>query len=337
MTSAMLRQTRLQILLSLNAAAILIAGVVIASAIWIPKESTLRVVSERSDELDESEDDVELLDPVSEFLASILPNNNSKPNSSTSQSSDNNQNSVPNSDNQDSTIINNSSSGTVTSGELWSESSLTIYQTADQDICVDGSLTNLGDMYWQTSNPNVISAFYSQARTRLGYNTSQCRYPKIVGTGTTTITAGTYDGTRHDSITVTVLAVPAEQWKHEVLKLINQERASRGLSALAWSSTCEAAAQTRAHEIMTKYDHVRPDGSSWQTACPIPSTGGTAGENLAAGNTAVSPATVVSTWMNSESHRNNILNPNFTKMAVGFVFDSYSQYKTYWSEFFSTY
>ena len=86
--------------------------------------------------------------------------------------------------------------------------------------------------------------------------------------------------------------------------------------------------------FMTRYEHVRPDGSSWVTVCSNPS-GGEAGENLAAGNTAVSPETVVQTWMNSESHRANILSDKFTKMAVGFVFDPNSQYKTYWSQFFN--
>ena len=131
-----------------------------------------------------------------------------------------------------------------------------------------------------------------------------------------------------------VIAPPVEQWKHDVLTLVNAERAKYGLAALQWNTACEAGAQVRAQEIMTRYEHVRPDGSSWVTVCSNPS-GGEAGENLAAGNTAVSPETVVQTWMNSESHRANILSDKFTKMAVGFVFDPNSQYKTYWSQFFN--
>ena len=325
--AAMLKHTRIHVLLSLNAVAILIAGVVIAGAIWIPKETTLRVVSERSDETTDAIEEVSLLDSVSD----ILEGNNVKPLSTGSSSSSSEgyrevvQNAEP------------ATGGNVPAGELGNETSLTLYQTADQDICVDSSLSGLGDMYWQTSNAGVISKFYSQARTRLGYSTERCRYPMIVGTGTTTITAGTYDGTRRDTITVTVVAVPIEQWKREVLNLVNQERAKVGAAALSWSSACEGAAQTRARESMTKYDHSRPDGSSWQTACPIPSSGGVAGENLAAGNTAVSPKTVVATWMGSPTHKANILNKSFTKMAVGFVFDPGSQYTTYWSQFFSTY
>ena len=54
-------------------------------------------------------------------------------------------------------------------------------------------------------------------------------------------------------------------------------------------------------------------------------------------NSAVSPATTVALWMSSDTHRANILNPDYTKLAVGFNFDLSSDYKTYWSQFFSTY
>ena len=333
MAAAMLKQTRTQILLSLNAVAIVVAGVVVAGAIWIPKETTFRVVSERSDVSDENAEEIALFDSALESLefsgssssGTQVSGGSNGGGSSSSTYREVVQNAEP------------ATGGNVPAGELWNETSMTIYQSADQDICIDSSLSDLGDMYWQTSNTGVISKFYAQARTRLGYSAERCRYPVVVGTGTTTITAGTYDGTRRDTITVTVIPVPVEQWKREVLNLVNQERARAGLSALSWGSTCESAAQLRAREIMTKYDHTRPDGSKWETACPIPSAGNTAGENLAAGNTAVSPKTVVATWMASPTHKANILSNKFTKMSVGFVFDASSQYKTYWSQFFSTY
>ncbi|MBQ9019789.1 CAP domain-containing protein, partial [Candidatus Saccharibacteria bacterium] len=229
------------------------------------------------------------------------------------------------------------SGGTVENGGLWGIDDLTVYQTADIDICVDESIGNLKDMYWQTSNQDVIESFYNGARTWLGYENEQCRYPKIKGTGTTVVTAGTYDGARRDSITITVIAPPVEQWKRDVLNLVNQERAKNGLGALEWGYSCEMAAMTRAMEIVNVYSHTRPDGSEWSTACPIPSSGGASGENLAAGNGAVSPETVVATWMASTEHRANILNGDFTKMAVGFEFEPGAQYQTYWSEVFSTY
>ncbi|MDO4507836.1 MAG: CAP domain-containing protein, partial [Candidatus Saccharibacteria bacterium] len=101
--------------------------------------------------------------------------------------------------------------------------------------------------------------------------------------------------------------------------------------------TCDSAALVRAEETIELYAHTRPDGSSWSTACPVPSSGGTSGENLAIGNAAVSPATVVALWMGSKTHRANILNSEYTKLSVGFVFDLDTTYKTHWSQIFSTY
>ena len=316
--AATLRQTRITILLSLNAAAILIAGILIATAIS-GNGLEFRAVNEHSDEVSASPEELEL-------LASVSDSSDGK--------------TVSAADGTVYKVAENGwiSSDPVPSGELWNETSLTIFQTADIDLCVGGNLSGLGSMYWQSSDQSVISGFYSSARTWLGYSSEVCRYPIIKGTGTTTVTAGTYDGKRHDSITVTVVEVPVEQWKREVLSLVNSERKKNGLSALSWGVTCEAAAAIRARELMTSYSHTRPDGSSWETACPIPeSSGGTAGENLMAGNAAVSPSTVVTAWMNSPDHRANILNPEFTKLSVGFIFDPDAQYKTYWSQFFSTY
>lgn len=323
----MLRQTRMTILLSLNAVAILIAGIVIASAIGLTSNNEFRVVDERSDEVDEVVEEVALIDPVEDVFEAVKQQTTSSAAGGTNAAA-----------NYAATAMSASSfdSGTVSGSQLWNADSVTIYQTANIDICVNDSVGGLSDMYWQTSNPAVIAGFYSEARTRLGYSSLRCRYPKIVGTGTTTITAGTYDGAKRDTLNVTVVAPPVDQWKRDVLNLVNAERAKVGLAALSWGSTCEAGAQIRAQEIMTRYEHVRPDGSSWDTVCK-PTNGGTAGENLAAGNTTVSPETVVQTWMNSPTHRENILSDKFTNLAVGFVFDPNSQYKTYWSQFFSTY
>ncbi len=331
MTAKLLRQTKMTILLSLNAVAILIVGIMIFSAINLNGGIAFQVVAERNDVVGGSLEELGLINPVTDELDApvvsvggntiTLPsNNNHGLGGSTSSGSGN-----------------GISKDAVSSGELWREESITIYQTANFDICVGGGLTDLGDMYWQSSNPSVIAGFYNTARTWLGYDPAICRYPSIVGTGTTTITAGTYDGKRHDKLTVTVIAPPVEQWKRDVLNLVNKERAKNGLAALSWGTTCEGAATTRAKELMRSYSHTRPDGSSWSTACPIPQTGGVSGENLNAGNAAVSPETVVASWMKSPEHRANILNKDFKYLSVGFVFDPSSQHKTYWSQIFSTY
>ena len=310
---------RLTILLSVNAAAVLIAGILITSAIWLNGGITFRAVDERSDIVADTVGEMDLLESVSDSSAEISD--------------------IDTAGNDDyiSTASHEFDNTPVPAGELWNENAVTIYATPDIDLCVGGSLSDLGEMYWQTSDANVISGFYNAARTWLGYNSDTCRYPVVNGIGTTTITAGTYDGTRKDSITVTVVAPPEDQWKHEVLSLVNKIRIKNDLGQLAWGYTCEAAADVRAKETMVLYAHTRPDGSSWSTACPTPDSGGVSGENLAIGNAAVSPATTVALWMASETHRANILNPDYTKLAVGFNFDINTDYKTYWSQFFSTY
>ena len=312
MTKKSKSSTRLTVLLSLNAAAVLIAGVLIASAIW-GGGLEFRVVGEHSDIIADENHELDLLESAYESAADYQ-------------------------EVLDTYAVASPTTTTVPEGELWNENALTIYATADQDMCVGSGLSNLGELYWQTSDSSVIAGFYNSARDWLGYDSSTCRYPVINGTGTTTITVGTYDGKRRDSIEVTVITPPIAQWRHDVLNIVNNIRASNQLGNLTWSATCDSAATVRANEIIELYSHTRPDGSSWATACPAPAeSGGKSGENLAMGNAAVSPVTVVMLWLGSESHRENILNPDFTKLAVGFVYKPETTYKTYWSQFFSTY
>lgn len=314
------KRSRITVLLSINAAAVLVAGILIASAIWLNGGIEFRAVGERSDIVDGKAESVALLDSVSDSNATATEYVD-----------------IIGNDDYVSTSSHEFDGSTVSAGELWNEKSIVIYGTPDVDICVGGGLSDLGEMYWQTSDNNVISGFYNTARTWLGYSNDTCRYPVINGYGTTTVTAGTYDGRRKDSITVTVIEPPTEQWEHEVLTLVNKIRIKNNLSQLSWGETCESAADVRATETKSVYAHVRPDGSSWASACPAPASGGVSGENLAIGNAAVSPATTVALWMGSEAHRANILNPEYTKLSVGFVFDINADYRTYWSQFFSTY
>lgn len=328
----LMHQTKVTILLCLNAVVVLVVGVMIFSAINLNGGIDFKVVNERSDVVTDNLEEVGLITPGLEELeppAITVPGNNTQSEA------------VGNDGSSDvgGEVVSNGGvgGGNVPSGQLWAENAIAIYQTADFDICVGGGLKDLGEMYWQSSNQAVIRGFANTARTWLGYDPSVCRYPVIAGTGTTTITAGTYDGSRHDTITVTVVAPPVEQWKRDVLTLVNRERAKNGLGGLAWGTTCESAANVRAREIMTSYSHMRPSGESWATACPIPETGGKSGENLNAGNAAVSPETVVASWMGSPEHRKNILDPDFKYLSVGFVFDPSATHKTYWSQYFTTY
>ncbi len=116
----------------------------------------------------------------------------------------------------------------------------------------------------------------------------------------------------------------------EVVRLVNVERANRGLSALTIdSSLCDAAA-VRAKEICSVFSHTRPDGTSWSTAMPSKYNNVARGENIA-GNYA-SPSAVVNAWMNSSGHRANILSESYNYIGVGYA---YSGGDIYWAQLFA--
>ncbi|MDR0531635.1 MAG: CAP domain-containing protein [Oscillospiraceae bacterium] len=119
----------------------------------------------------------------------------------------------------------------------------------------------------------------------------------------------------------------------EVVRLVNEERAKAGLSALANNyDALSRAAQIRAEELPYRIDqtHQRPDGRECFTVleeCGITSYRA-AGENIAAGQK--TPQEVVNDWMSSPGHRANILG-NFNSIGVGVT---ESNGRLYWSQEF---
>ena len=121
-----------------------------------------------------------------------------------------------------------------------------------------------------------------------------------------------------------------EDFPAEVLRLVNVERSRVGLSPLKFAKDLEASAYVRAVELPTKFSHTRPDGSKCFTA--MAKRGHILGENLAGGQT--SPKQVVQAWMDSKSHRDNILNPEFKELGVVYYYKANSKYKHYWVQHF---
>lgn len=117
----------------------------------------------------------------------------------------------------------------------------------------------------------------------------------------------------------------------EILRLVNNERTSKGLKALTLDLKISSAADIRAKEIVSVFSHTRPDGRSCFTVLSDNGISyGGAGENIAYGQN--SPSEVMTAWMNSEGHRANILNSSFTKLGVG----TYSSGGTmYWVQLFT--
>ena len=117
-----------------------------------------------------------------------------------------------------------------------------------------------------------------------------------------------------------------------VVELVNIERAKEGLKALTIETGLEQAALVRAGEIQKSFSHTRPNGKGFGTA--IREAGisyRNAGENIAWGQK--TPEEVVKAWMNSPSHRANIMKKNFAKIGVAHVQNSAGT--SYWVQLFT--
>lgn len=122
-----------------------------------------------------------------------------------------------------------------------------------------------------------------------------------------------------------------KSYVEQVVTLVNIERAKVGLPALNMSEDLNRAAQIRARETVQSFSHTRPNGSSFSSVLKengISYRG--AGENIAWGQR--TPEAVVNAWMNSEGHRANILNKNYTSIGVGYHLNGSTPY---WTQLFT--
>lgn len=140
-----------------------------------------------------------------------------------------------------------------------------------------------------------------------------------------------------DTRTVTINTEPDEyafdDWCARVLDLTNAARRERGIAPLEWDDTLAALAGAHCADMIDRgyFDHNTPDGKTpfdRMKEAGIKYT--RAGENIAAGQ--YSPEEAMVSWMKSEGHRANILNPNFTKIGISFA--KGGDYGIYWAQEF---
>lgn len=127
----------------------------------------------------------------------------------------------------------------------------------------------------------------------------------------------------------------------EVIRLTNEQRALYGLPALKrGDSLVQTASDIRLGEIKSVFAHSRPNGREFSTvAGEIGLRYTHIGENLAMGQK--TPQAVVTAWMNSTTHRNNILSRNSRGQSIPYeyIVVSYgtdSKGVTYWVQMFYT-
>lgn len=119
----------------------------------------------------------------------------------------------------------------------------------------------------------------------------------------------------------------------QVAELTNQERAKHGLKPLTFNWELGRVARDKSEDMIAKnyFSHTSPTyGSPFDMMKAYGISYRTAGENIASGQKTAQA--VVTAWMNSEGHRKNILNPNFTEIGVGYA--TKSNGTPYWTQMF---
>jgi uncharacterized protein YkwD len=115
-----------------------------------------------------------------------------------------------------------------------------------------------------------------------------------------------------------------------VLALVNDARSAAGCDALAVDERLSAAALLHSQDMSARdyMDHVTPEGQDPSDRAQAQGyAGGGIGENVAQGYP--SPEAVMDGWMNSEGHRANIENCDYTVIGVAVAPDGW-----YWTQMF---
>ncbi|HHV30548.1 SafA/ExsA family spore coat assembly protein [Acetivibrio mesophilus] len=121
--------------------------------------------------------------------------------------------------------------------------------------------------------------------------------------------------------------------ENEVIRLVNVERAKKGLPALKANWQLSRVARYKSQDMVDKgyFSHTSPTyGSPFRMMESFGIKYTAAGENIAMGQRTASE--VMNAWMNSPGHRNNILSPSFSEIGVGLAKGPNG--RLYWTQMF---
>lgn len=134
------------------------------------------------------------------------------------------------------------------------------------------------------------------------------------------VALGILVGNWHPATKNGVLAYATEMNVNSLLDATNQKRSDNHRDALTLNSKLNAAAQAKANDMAARnyWAHTTPDGREpWVFVQDAGYDYQKAGENLAYGFNS-SQDTIVG-WMNSSSHRQNMLDGNYSEVGFGFA------------------
>jgi len=121
-------------------------------------------------------------------------------------------------------------------------------------------------------------------------------------------------------VSPSVLGYASNISPEKIIELTNQKRAELGLTPLVNNSLLNEVAQRKAADMFAfnYWAHVSPSGRDpWSFFKEVGYKYTYAGENLA--RDFMDSASVVEAWMNSPTHRENIVNPHYKEIGVAVV------------------
>lgn len=126
-----------------------------------------------------------------------------------------------------------------------------------------------------------------------------------------------------------------KMFENEVIALVNTERAKQHIQGLDIDWELSRVARIKSQDMANKnyFSHQSPTyGSPFDMMKHFGIHYTSAGENIASGQK--TPEQVMESWMNSQGHRENIMNPTFTHIGVGYYRGG--NYGTMWTQQFIT-
>jgi uncharacterized YkwD family protein len=120
----------------------------------------------------------------------------------------------------------------------------------------------------------------------------------------------------------------------EILKLVNQERRKAGLKSVVFDLSLSEVASLKSQDMADNgyFNHISPTyGSAFDMLRANGISYSWAGENIAVGQK--SPEQVMRDWMNSPTHKDNILMPQFERLGIGIAANRSG--RLYWTQIFT--
>ncbi|MDD9271214.1 CAP domain-containing protein [Paenibacillus sp. GCM10023248] len=165
----------------------------------------------------------------------------------------------------------------------------------------------------------LISKKYGVSLTSLIQANPQVANPNVIWSGMKLNIPGAAQAGGSQTQTPAQTAPAQSAFASQVVTLVNKERAKAGLGALTSDTALTGMALDKAKDMYNNgyFDHTSPTyGSPFDMMSSYGIRYSYAGENIAKGQQ--TPEAVMTAWMNSTGHRQNILSPNFNKIGVAY-------------------